>query len=75
MSTPCQQFAADNGFEALDKALFTTEKRANKWIPVICGTCPEDTKRDCANRASSIVSPIGETLAPEGTFGGVFYHG
>jgi hypothetical protein len=73
MNTPCQTFAADEGYEALDKALFTTAKRAAKFIPILCGTCPEDAKADCAKRAQSVVSPIGERLAPEGTFGGVFY--
>jgi hypothetical protein len=73
VSTPCQTFAAENGFEALDKALFTTERRAAKFIPILCGNCPTDAKADCAKRAESIVSPIGERLAPEGTFGGVFY--
>lgn len=73
MTTPCQTFAATEGYDALDKALFTTARRAEKFIPILCGNCPEDAKADCAKRAGTIVSPIGEVLAPEGTFGGVFY--
>lgn len=72
MLTPCQQFAKDEGYPALDKALFTTRTRAEKFIPILCGECPANAKSDCAARAVSIVTPAG-VINPEGTFGGVFY--
>lgn len=72
MSTPCQTFAADNGFEALDKLLFTTARRAEKGIALLCANCPSEARNDCASRATSIVTPAG-VIPAEGVFGGVFH--
>jgi hypothetical protein len=79
--TPCQEMAIKEGHDALDKALFTTERRAAKFIPILCDRCPEDAKRECASRATSIVAGGpredggGSFIKPNGTFGGVFYNG
>ena len=70
--TPCQTFAATEGFEALDKLLFTTPKRAAKGIALLCDNCPSAEREACASRASTIVTPAG-FIPAEGVFGGVFH--
>ena len=72
MLTPCQSFAKNEGVETLDKALFTTKRRAMLAIESLCDRCPEDAKRDCGKRAQSIVTPAG-VIPPFGVFGGVWY--
>lgn len=81
MLTPCQKMVIDEGYAALDKALFTTPARAAKFIPILCGNCPEDAKRECAEARNSVITggpredDGGKVIKPNGTFGGVFYNG